>query len=85
MEKIIYEPPYDKTNKMTSAPSEDSGQPGHPSSLIRVFTVRSVGKGLMFFRADSEDSDQTRQMPRLIWVFAGRMSSCWFCHAVAHI
>ena len=25
------------------APSEDSDQPGHPSSLIRVFAVRSVG------------------------------------------
>ena len=33
------EPPHDKTNKMTCAPSEDSDQP----SLIRVFTVRSVG------------------------------------------
>ena len=26
-----YEPPYDKSNKMT-APSEDSDQPGHPPS-----------------------------------------------------
>ena len=25
------------------APSEDSDQPGHPSSLIRVFAVRSMG------------------------------------------
>ena len=37
----IIEPPHDKTNKMTCAPSEDSYQPGHPSSLIRVFTVRT--------------------------------------------
>ena len=35
-----YEPPHDKTNKMTCVPSEDSGQPGHPPSLIRVFAVR---------------------------------------------
>ena len=34
-----YEPPRDKTNKMTCAPSEDSDQPGHPPSLIRVFAV----------------------------------------------
>ena len=27
---------------MTCAPSEDSGQPGHPHSLIRVFAVRRV-------------------------------------------
>ena len=25
-----------------------------------------------FLHADNEDSDQTRRMPRLIWVFAGR-------------
>ena len=31
------EPPHDKTNKMTIAPSEDSDQ---PPSLIRVFAVR---------------------------------------------
>ena len=38
-----YELPHDKTNKMTCAPSEDSDQPGHPPSLIRVFAVRSLG------------------------------------------
>ena len=37
---LIYEPPHDKTNKMACAPSEDSDQPGHPPSLIRVFAVR---------------------------------------------
>ena len=31
---LLYEPPHDKTNKMTCAPSEDSDQPGHPPSLI---------------------------------------------------
>ena len=38
-----YEPPHYKTNKMTCAPSEDSGQPGHPPSQIRVFAARTVG------------------------------------------
>ena len=38
-----FEPHRDKTNKMACAPSEDSDQPGHPHSLIRVFAVRSVG------------------------------------------
>ena len=37
------EPQHDKTNKMTCAPSEDSDQPGHPPSLIRVFAVHSIG------------------------------------------
>ena len=30
-----------------------------------------VAKGPRFLHADSEDSDQTGQMPRLIWVFTG--------------
>ena len=35
----IYEPPYDKTNKVAVRPA-NSDQPGHPPSLIRVFNVR---------------------------------------------
>ena len=31
-----------------------------------------VAKDPRFLHADSEDSDQTERMPRLIWVFAGR-------------
>ena len=38
-----FEPPYDKTNEMACASTEDSDQPGHPPSLIRVFAVRSIG------------------------------------------
>ena len=34
------EPPRDKTNEMTCAPSKNSDQPGHSPSLIRVFAVR---------------------------------------------
>ena len=41
--KYNNEPPHDKTNKMVCTPIEDSDQPGHPPSLIRVFAVRSVG------------------------------------------
>ena len=33
-----------------------------------------------FLHADSEDSDQTGRMPRLIWVFAGRT-----CHFVGFV
>ena len=63
-----------KTKKQGDcAPSEDSDQPGHPPSLIRVFAVawRKLGS-LVSHAAHSKDSDQTWQMPRLIWVFAGR-------------
>ena len=58
------EPPHDKTNKMICVPSDDSDHPGHLPSLIRVFTM--LAKGPSFLHADSEDSDQTGQMPRLI-------------------
>ena len=50
---------------MICTPNEDSDQPGHPPSLIRVKA------SLSFLHADIEDSDQTERMPRLIWVFAG--------------
>ena len=32
----VNEPPHDKTNKMACAPSEDSAQRGHLSSLISL-------------------------------------------------
>ena len=38
--KIPYEPGHDKIYKMACAHSKDSDQPGHPPTLIRVFTVR---------------------------------------------
>ena len=44
------------------SPSEDSDQPGHPPSLIRVFAcVQWVAKDPSFLHADSEDSEQTAQ------------------------
>ena len=83
-----FEPPHDKTNKMACAPSKDSDQPGHPPSLIRVFAVRmkkalvlsypkSAQRRLWSDWADAQADlslrcDQTGQMPRLIWIFAGR-------------
>ena len=59
----LYEPRHDKTNKMT-APSEDSDQPGHPPSLIRVFTVRMKKAWVLSYPLSaSEDSDQTGRLP----------------------
>ena len=69
---------------MICASSEDSDQPGHPPSLIRVFAVgcpdcsesslcaQWVAYDPILLQADSADSDQTGRMPRLIRVFAGR-------------
>ena len=65
--KKHFEPPHDKTSKMTFVPRKASDQPEHPPSLIRVFAVRSVGSlGPILFQADGADSDQTGRMPRLI-------------------
>ena len=52
------EPPHDKTNKMACAPSEDSDQAGHPTSLIRVFAV-CLNKYWVLSYPVSEDSDKT--------------------------
>ena len=53
-------------------------------SSLCAHMVRSGG-GLKLSSCDSEDSDQTGQMPRLILVFAGHTSFRWFCHALAHM
>ena len=40
---------------------------------------------LTTYWAHGEDSDLTGWMPRLIRVFAGCKSLCWFCHVAAQI
>ena len=77
---MLNEPPHDKTNKMACAPSEDSDQPGHPPSLIRIFAVAWRKRGsLATNRAHSQNSDQTGPS----WVhshFVGfnmRWPKCW--------
>ena len=55
-----------------------------PSLISLLLCTQWVAKDPRFLHMDSEDSDQTGQMPRL-WVFAGCTSFCWFCHAQAQI
>ena len=72
--QVPYGRPHDKTNKMTCAPSDDSDQPGHLPSLIRVFAIHMKKHwALATYWAHSKNSDQTGRMPRLIWVFAGQI------------
>ena len=74
-----YEPRHDKTNKVTVRPAKTQISLGiHPvwseSSLCVQWVAlcaQWVAKDPSFLLADSEDSDQTGRMPRLIWVFAG--------------
>ena len=66
---------YLLTYKMACAPSEDSDQPGHPSSLISLWCLLEQSLGATHW-AQSKDSDQPGQMPRMIRIFAG--PSCHF-------
>ena len=68
-----YEPPRDKTNKVSMRPAKTQ-----ISLCIRPVWSESsmcpqrVAEGPSFLHTNSEDSDQTGRLPRLIWVFAGR-------------
>ena len=67
-----FEPPHDKTNKMACAPSENRSVWASAQSDQSLLSAwRKLGS-LATCWVHSEDSDQTGQMPRLIWVFAGR-------------
>ena len=67
------EPPHDKPNKMTMRPAKTQISLGiRPVWSESSLCAQWVAKGPSFLHADSEDSDQTGRMPRLIWVFAGR-------------
>ena len=66
-------PPHDKTNKMAVRPAHTQIRLGiRPVWSESSQCAQWVAEDPMFLQADSEDSDQTGRMPRLIWVFAGR-------------
>ena len=70
---------------MTYAPIKDSDQPAYPPGLIKsLLCDKWVAKDPGFLNADSEASDQTGQMRRLIWVFAGRTSFCGSFICILH-
>ena len=66
------EPRHDKTNKMSVRPAKTQINLGiRPVwSESSLSAWRNLGS-LATYWAQSEDSDQTGRMPRLIWVFAG--------------
>ena len=69
----ICEPRHDKTNKMTVRPVNTQISLGiRPVWSASSLCTQRVAKDPSFLHADSDDSDKTGQMPRLIWVFAGR-------------
>ena len=71
-----FEPLRDKTNNVAVRPAKTQIS----LSIRQVWSESSlcaqwVAKDPSFLHADSEDSDQTGRMPRLIWVFAGRTTT----------
>ena len=58
------------------APSEDSDQPGHPPSLIRVSAVRMKKAWVLSYPLSAQ---------RILWSESslGAQSFCWFCHEAA--
>ena len=94
-----YESPRDKPNKWWRNPTKWHVRPAKTQISLGIRPVWSesslcaqwVAKGPRFLHADSEDTDQTGRMPRLItdqtgrmprliWVFAGRT-----CHFVGFV
>ena len=69
----LYEPGHDKTNKMSVHPTKTQISLGIRLvwSETSLSTWRKLGS-LATYWAHGEDSDQTGQIPSLIWVFAGR-------------
>ena len=84
---LIFEPQHDKTNKITCSPSEDSNQPGHPPSLIRVFSVRmkkhwSLCYLLSIQQKPWSDCADAQTNLSLRWA---HKSFRWFYRAAAHL
>ena len=82
----VFEPLRDKTNKIACVPSEDSDQPGHPPSLIRVFAVRLKKARILSYPLSAQRtlwSDWADAQADLSLRWA-HMPLCWFCHKVAH-
>ena len=66
------EPLHDRTNNLTVRPAKTPISLGiRPVWSDFSLCIQLVAKNPKFLHADSEDSDQTGQMPRLIWVFPG--------------
>ena len=70
------EPPHVKTKKVAVRPAKTQISLGiRPVRSESSLCAQWVAKDSSFLHADSEDSDQTGRMPRLIWVFTGRTVS----------
>ena len=70
---IIFEPRHDKTTKVSVRPAKTQISLGiRPVWSESSLCAQWVAKDTSFLHADSEDSSDWADPPRLIWVFAGR-------------
>ena len=75
----LIEPRLEKTNKVTVCPAKTEISLGiRPIWSESSLCAEWLAKDPSFLHADSEDSDRTGRMPRLIWVFAGRTVALGF-------
>ena len=85
--KILEQIHKEYSGPMACAPSEDSDQPGHPPSLIRVFAVHMKKAWVLSYSlraqrrlwSDWADAQADLSLP---WA---HMSFCWFCRALAEM
>ena len=78
---------------MICAPSEDSDQPGHQPSLIRVFAVRMKKAWVLSYPLRAQRRLRSDWVDAPDWVDAqadlslrwAHMPLCWFCHDAAHL
>ena len=82
---LSFKPPHDKTNKVACAPSEDSDQPGHPPSLIRVFAVRMKKAWVLPIECTATTVIRVGGCQGWSESSLGAQSFCWFCHEVAQV
>ena len=80
------EPRHDKTNKVSVRPTKTQISLGiRPVwSESSLSAWKNIGS-LATHWTHSKASDQPGRMPKLIWVFAGLHSFCWFWHVVAQM
>ena len=77
----------DMTNQQSEcAPSEDSDQPGHLPSLIRVFAVCMKKPWVLSYPLSAQwRLIKLGRCPGWSESSLGAHSFCWFCHLVAHM
>ena len=67
-------------------PSEDSDQPGHAPSLIRVFAVRMKKAWVLGYPLSAQQRlIRLGGCPSWSESSLGAKSLCWFCHVAAHL